>query len=285
VSTEGTDVIVAGAAKISRGPVLVVSTYQGAVELRSGDQSMTVPALREATVGAGGSLAGPLAALTYDAEDLWDRRFLSDSIELGRELEARSKGFSAQLGADEGRTVEFLLQLLPALGNQPDFTPALFAPGRAPGESLVGAAIALEGTRGTFGERWAGVFGFRDAGAQWGLVALDQGVGRVPVLGAVDAAIGRGPRAFETIPLPGPSTTPGEGVALPGPIGGGTGPGSTPTTVARPPSTQNPPVSVPTTAPPATTIGPLNTGIPALDAAVNALVETLTGLLRSLGGS
>ena len=47
--------------------------------------------------------AGPSPApspLSYDADDPWDRRFLSDAIELGNELEARSKGFSAQLGAD-----------------------------------------------------------------------------------------------------------------------------------------------------------------------------------------
>ena len=125
------------------------------------------------------------APLSYDADDAWDRRFLSDAIELGNELEARSKGFSAQVSP--GRRPH---RRVPARGccptspPSPTFVAALFDPKRAPGESLVGAAIALEGTRGTFAERWAGVFGFRDEGAQWGLVALDQGVTRVPLLAA-----------------------------------------------------------------------------------------------------
>ncbi len=147
----------------------------------------------------------------------------------------------------------------------------------------MGAAIVLEGTRGTFAERWAGVFGFRDEGAQWGLVALDQGVTRVPLLARVDAAVARGPRPFETIPLPGPS--PGNGVALPS----GPNPGANPPApvVTAPPSAVTPTVPVPSTVapvPPVDGPGPLNTGIPILDETINALVETLSGLLRGLGG-
>ena len=278
VSTEGTDVVVSGGAQVSRGAALVVSSYDGTVELRSGDRSATIPALRAVSIPAGGAVPDRLSPLAYDADDSWDRRFLSDAIELGNELEARSKGFSAQVSAADEPDAEFLARLLPPLAGQPDVA-TLFDPTRAPGESLVGAAIALEGTRGTFAERWVAVFGFRDDGAQWGLVALDQGVTRPPLLASVDAALGRGPRPFEPVPLPGPSS--GGEVALPTPNGSG-GSGGPATTA--PPSGQ-PPVPVPTTLPPIPEPpGPLNTGIPILDATINALVETLSGLLKSLGG-
>lgn len=291
VATEGTDVIVGSAARITRGPVLVVTSYSGDVELRSGDQSTTVPALREATVAADGQVSG-LVPLSYDAEDPWDRRLLGQAIEVGNELEARSKGFTAQLGPTDGRTVEFLVGLLPGLGQQPAFGAGIFDARRSPGESLVGAAIALEGTRGTFEERWTGIFTFRDAGAQWGLVALDQGVTRTPLLAALDAAIGRGPRSFEPLPLPGP-----EGSAAGGGTsgGGGTGGGGTSgsssggtsgTTIAGSPGVTSPTVTtVPPPTPPNPDIGPVDTGIPLIDNTINALVSALTGLLRSLGGS
>ena len=74
-------------------------------------------------------------------------------------------------------------------------------------DTLVGAAITLEGTRGTFAERWAAVFTFRDEGAEWGLVAMDQGVARVPLLNAIDAAISRGPTQFAVGPPGRPPTS------------------------------------------------------------------------------
>ncbi|MEA2716737.1 MAG: putative surface-exposed virulence protein [Actinomycetota bacterium] len=277
VSTEGTDVVVSGGAQVSRGPVLVVSSYDGAVELRSGAGTVTVPALRQVSIAAGSEVPEQPSPLSYEQDDAWDRRFLSDAIELGNELEARSKGFSAQVTAADGNGAEFLIGLLPALGDHPEVT-TLFQPERAPGESLVGAAVVLEGTRGTFAERWAGVFGFRDQGAQWGLVALDQGVTRAPLLARVDAALARGPRPFEPVPLPGPESD--GGVALPAPSNGSSGPPRVPAPTVAPSATTS--VPVPTTLPPGP--GPLNTGVPILDNTINALVATLSGLLRSLAG-
>ncbi|HVF14478.1 MAG TPA: hypothetical protein VM942_07760 [Acidimicrobiales bacterium] len=284
VVTEGADVTVSGGAQVSRGSVLVVSSYDGTVGLRSGDQTSTVPALREVTIPAGEPPRR--SPLTYDPDDAWDRRFLSDSFELGNELEARSKGFGAQVSPGDGLTPEFLLRLLPDLGGEPEFTPALFDAKRAPGESLVGAAIVLEGSRGTFAERWAAVFGFRDEGAQWGLVTLDQGVTRQPLLASVDAAISRGLRPIEPTPVPGSTGGGGNGgVAQPSPPSGGSagsaGSGGTPATPGPAASPTVPAPTAPTTIPP---VGPLNTGIPILDETINALVETLSGLLRGLGG-
>ena len=293
VSTEGAEVVVSGGAQISRDRCSWCRPTRARSSCGRPTGRPPCPPCAQASIAAGGAVPDRPTPLAYDADDTWDRRFLSDAIELGNELEARSKGFSAQIDPADGRTVEFLLRLLPGLAAQPEFSPALFDAGRAPGESLVGAAIALEGNRGTFAERWAGVFGFRGEGAQWGLVALDQGVSRAPLLAAVDAAIGRG-RSLETDPFPEtPAGGADGGIALPTVPGtgaggsggssgaggsGGSGGSASPTTrpvapTVPPPSTPNP------------NAGPLNTGIPLLDATINALVETLTGLLRTLGES
>jgi hypothetical protein len=64
---------------------------------------------------------------------------------------------------------------------------------------LVGAAIVALSRRGTFAERWTAVFGFRDDGADWGLVARDQDVDRTPLLDEIGKAIIRA-----TAPLAGP---------------------------------------------------------------------------------
>jgi hypothetical protein len=154
-------------------------------------------------------------------------------------------------------------------------------PARPPGDTLVGAAIALESTRGTFAERWAAVFGFRDQNAGWGLVALDQGVARAALLATMDGAVSRAPAQFAAGPpsrLPTSLNPPSSGVST-------TLAPRTTTTVAR----VQPGVTTTTTAPPpsggtsTTIVGPINTGTP-LDATLNSLVNTLTGLLNSLSG-
>jgi hypothetical protein len=280
----GVDVSVTGIARVSRGVALLVATYKGFATMNADGRSLTVPALRQAAVQATGGLPPRVEPLEYSVTDLWDQRFLSDAIDLGSQLAARSQGFTAQVG-DDARSVKAFRNLFPQLAAEPSFDVPLFNPNRPPGESLVGAAITLAGTSGTFSSRWAAVFAFRDEGASWGLVALDQGVDRVGLLDSVQAAIGRGPTTFAagspgtgsgTLPPPSGSaatttTTVPRSTATTRPPGGG---GSGSTTTTRPPS------SATTTTTPT---GPLNTGSPVIDDAVNSLVDTLTGLLRSLG--
>lgn len=276
-------VAVTGVARISSGIALLAATYQGSAVLTSEGRSITVPALRQAAISAVGTFPQRPSPLEYSPSDAWDQRYLSDAIALGNELAARSQGFSAQFASGEGRTAAFFKSLFPRLAAEPGFDAPLVNALRPPGETLVGAAITLEGTRGSFAERWAAVFGFRDEGAPWGLVALDQGVSRVPLLDAVTAAIGRSPTTFaEGQPGSGPSSLP--------PPGGG----STPTTApprpttsttaprGRPGTSTTTPAPVPPPGPPSPT-GPLNTGAPIIDDTINSLVDTLTGLLRSLG--
>jgi hypothetical protein len=288
VAATSAEVAVRGDARISRGVALLVATYEGTAELTSAGSSLAVPALRQTALPPTGQFPTKVSPLEFSADDGWDQRYLSDAIELTGQLDARSQGFTAQLGPNEGRSFAYVRDLYPRLAAEPGFTAALVNPGRPPGETLVGAAITLEGTGATFADRWAAVFGFRDEGAPWGLVALDQGVNRVPLLEAIEGAISRGPTTFAE----GPSTaTPGS-VAPPS-----RGGGPATTSVPRAPTTTTPPAgsrpgapatTTTTAAPPSptTTIpaGPLNTGSPLLDETVNSLVDTLTGLLRSLGG-
>jgi len=286
VGTTGAEVAVQGDARVSRGVALLVASYKGTAQLSSVGSTLTVPALRQAALPATGEFPTTVAPLEYVMSDDWDRRYLSDAIELSNELAARSDGFSAQLGPREGRSFNYFRDLFPALAAEPAFVASMVNPARPPGETLVGAVITLEGEQGAFAERWAAVFAFRDQGAPWGLVALDQGLTRAAVLPAVEAAISRGPTNFAA----GPPTGAPQSLGPPS-VGGGpatTAPRRTTATTVRPrPGAAPTPTPTPTAPPPGATTpttvaGPLNTGVPVVDQPVNSVVNTLTGLLNSL---
>jgi hypothetical protein len=298
-----------GDARLSRGLSLDTAVYDGAVDLRSGSRSFRVAALRQLSVPGVGLLpdAGTHAPpLEYRASDRWDREFLGDWIALGDDLEARSNGLSGQIGPDQGRTAGFYRLLLPDLDAQPDFTQTLVDEQQSvpPGERLVGAIIALAGTRhASFADRWTAAFTFRADGAEWGLVALDQRVRDRPALVTqMDAALSRvvsrpDVAAAAKVPPAGSTsgTTPRKDGSAP-PVtsapGGGTTQPSTPPTTSPAPTTQpivpllplptvpppsgdqSQPSSPPTTQPPASgdTIGQLT----------DTLVDTVGGLLGGL---
>jgi hypothetical protein len=281
VEVTGAEVAVQGEARISRGVALLIAAYKGTAQLSAGGSTLTVPALRQAALPATAQFPAKASPLEYSATDPWDQRYLSDAIELSNQLSARSQGFTGQLGATEGRSFTFYRDLFPQLAAEPSFTAALVNPARAPGETLVGAAITLQGTRGAFAERWAAVFAFRDQGAPWGLVVLDQGVDRVPLLDAIEGALSRGPAEFASGP---PTRTPS---SLAPPRSGSTATTAVPVPTTTAPVRPRTGATTTTTPPPTTSttsVGPLNTGSPLVDDTVNSLVNTLTGLLRSLGG-
>jgi hypothetical protein len=281
VSLTGSEVAVQGDARLSRGVAVLVAAYKGTAQLNAGGSTLTIPALRQAALPATGQFPSRATPLEFASADAWDQRYLSDAIELSNQLGARSDGFTAQLGSTDGRAVQYFRDLVPRLAAEPAFTTPLVSPTRAPGETLVGAAITLEGKHGTFAERWAAVFAFRDAGAPWGLVALDQDVSRAPLLAVIDAALSRGPAEFAQGP---PTRTPSS-LARPNAGSATTIVAPTTSTTVRPRAgvtTTTAPQTAPTTT--TTVVGPLNTGAPLIDNTVNSLVNTLTGLLRSLGG-
>ncbi|MGI8984828.1 MAG: hypothetical protein ACR2HM_09905 [Acidimicrobiales bacterium] len=282
IAAANAEVVVLGDSRISRGVAVLVATYKGSAELKAGGATLAVPALRQAALPPTGQFPTSTTPLEFSGSDAWDLRYLSDAMDLSNQLAGRSSGFSSQLSPTEGRSATYFRDLLPQLADEPSFTADLVSPARSPGDTLVGAAIALVGADGSFAERWAAVFGFRDQGAAWGLVALDQGVSRVPLLATLDGAIRRAPAQFAAGP---PPSRPLTSLNPPNNQGATTVPPAIATTsVPRP----RPGATTTTTAPATTgttgttSVGPLNTGTP-LDDTVNALVKTLTGLLNSLG--
>jgi hypothetical protein len=189
---------------------------QGAVKLRAGVPAAHAYAGRARISGAGDleELKGlrqvvltPSATpepLEYDANDPWDREHLGDAIAFGRRLEALARGISGDLAGGTTRSAGYYESAIPALADEREFAADLVGD-RPPGETLVGASIAVQGRIGTFRERWEAVFAFRDAGAAWGLVALDQGVSSAPVLDTIELAIADAPTSAD--PVAPPTTT------------------------------------------------------------------------------
>lgn len=301
VAAENT-IQVTGAARISRDLAVVVGVYQGAAGVESAGRAVSVPALRQVTVPAPG-LPSRATPIMFSATDSWDQKYLGDAMELGNQLASKSVGFSGQVGPSVATNADFFRQTLPGLAGQP-FDASFMTATRPPGETLIGAAITVLGSKGQFPDRWASVFSFHEElGAPWGLVALDQGVARAALLAEIDAAIGRVPgiggatapapasvpAPLPVITVPAPVSTGGAGgggVAAPAPFSATTVP-STPASGgsggggAGTPAGSTGPTGVST--PPLTPRGPLNTGLPVVDDTVNAVVEALTGLLKELG--
>jgi hypothetical protein len=197
-----------------------------------------------------------------------------------------SRSFTGTLGPTQGRTAGFYELLVPTLQQQTGFSSTLFASrvDEKPGETLIGAAIASLGTRGSFTDRWSDVFEFRGdpahGGAAWGLVALDQGVNADPLIRVVEAALQSTPLQFaQAAPV------------APGPVNTGTAPAN-PTTPRDPgtattPTTSEPPTTTPPPTVPPVTVPPLqipvpeppSTGVPLIDGLVNTVGQLLGGLL------
>lgn len=299
VKAAGSQVLVRGVARVERSLAVSAGVYQGGVVLESGGRELTLAALRQAAVPAIGVLPTSATPIAYDSDDEWDRRFLGAAMAFGRELEARSRAFGPNVAADEGRTPGFYRVLLPDLELEGAFEGSLLTPGRPAGETLVGATLALSGKKASFAERWRSVFGFRDEGAAWGLVALDQGVASAPepVLRRLDAAIGRAPLRFASSAAAAPASSASSSTSSPtggggagsgagsgargGDGGGGRGGGSSTTTTTPTTPTTQPPPTTSTTQPPL--IRPPDTGPvePITAPILDPVIDTINGLLGS----
>lgn len=201
--------------------------------------------------------------LEYDGGDEWMRRYLGEAIAFGDRLESLARGYTGDLQPGS-RSASFYEAVLPALAGEREFGAELLDDDREPGETLVGAAIAVQGREGAFAIRWDEVFTFRDEGAAWGLVALDQNVSSAPLLETIELAITESPLSDQ----PRPSTT----TTRPPPT---TAP---PTDTTDPPPTTTPPP--PTTEPPPPDPGDDPGGIltPVLDPVREVLDEVLDTL-------
>lgn len=261
-----------GSAQVTRAHGVAVAAYEGTVNLDSAGQERTVPALRQMLVPRLGRPPQAPRPLAYDEDDPWDRRFLGAAIDVGDRLDALATGYTRNLRDGEGRTPGFFRLVLPGLDDEPDFGAELIRLDRPPGETLIGAAITDLGKRGDFVERWESVFRFRDEGAHWGLVALDQDVSGTPLLGAIEQAVSSSPLAFVEPPRRSPAIT------TPPSTPPSTEPGPTTTTEPPPPSTEPP---APTDPP---VLEPLEPFTPSLEPVVDPLQEVVEGLVAGLLG-
>ena len=194
-----------GAARVQQALSVTVALYAGAADVRSAGRPFPggLTALRQVSVPATGLLPRTPSPLVYDETDPdpWDREFLGEAIALGTDLDVRARGFTGQLGPRATVTAPLLRQVLPRLADEDEFGDQLLADAeRSPGEALVGAAIVVESDGAPFRARWDDVFAFRDDGARWGLVALDQKVKRDALLGTIGDAVGRSPLLFAASP-------------------------------------------------------------------------------------
>ena len=248
------------AARVDRGLSLRAGSYRGAVAIDSAGQERSVEALRQLGIASVGRPPGSAEPFLVDETDPWDRRFLGAAIDLGGRLDGYSRSFSDNAGPGAATSSDLFEEALPALADEPGFAAALRSEARRPpGETLVGAALVTLGTDGDFDDRWADVFGFRDDGAGWGLVAADQHLDDATVLATVEQALVRAQPTPEiavgttaTTAGGGPGTTTGTG---------GTTPATTPPTTTDDSDDDGggPSPTTPTTTPLPTTLPPLTT--------------------------
>jgi len=300
VRAAGSQVDASGATRLDVTLALRVVSYGGRAVVRSGGRTLEVPALREASVPVVGVLRGP-RPIAIDGADVWDRRFLGDAAAKESELESLARGFTGQVARANATSPAYYRSVLTGL-NAAEFRQAeVDRLGRAAvdtsvpaaderfraGDVLVGAAVALQGRRGTFADRLAGISAFRSEGASWGLICLDQQVPSIEALlrlvdGAVNAAplelaapgtrtttpAGEPPpaRPTTTTTVPGARTTPTTSTTVPGPTG--TTPRTTPLLPAQqqqPPPPSPPPLVLPV--------------VPLLDTVVDPVAKLLNDLL------
>ncbi len=247
----------AGALKVHAG-VPLAAAYEGRTTINGAQPLSEVTGLRQVVI----TPSAVPEPLHYDAADPWDRRYLGAAIAFGNRLEALARGYTSDLRAGD-HSADFFRSVLPGLAHEREFGAELIDD-RAPGETLVGAAIATQGREGTFRERWQEIFAFRDQGAAWGLVAADQGVSSAPVLESIELAIGESPLTNRPPP---PTTT-------------------TPTTAPPPtsaPTSTPPPTSGPTTTTPPPTTPPPPPGGDVLDPVLTPTQQILDDVLGVLG--
>ena len=183
----GTAVIkVAGTAKLRRGVSLAAGVYTGTARLERNDQGLNVSQYRQAAVVGTGILPPAPDPLSLAPSDEWDRRMLGPVMALDEQLMLITRAFEADAPAAVGP--ETYKQWVPRAAGLP-LTPEMLA-GRAVGENLVGVTlVALD--KGDFLSRFQAIFGFRAAGASWGLVAADRAINPNPVLSDLELALSR----------------------------------------------------------------------------------------------
>lgn len=172
-------------ARLTGNVALRVGMYDGSATVTSAGATRAAPSLRFVEVVGAGDLTRP-RPLDYRGGDRWDDAHLGAAIELDRQLAAIVEGLHA------GRVdpmamperVRRVLDRPPAAA-----TVAALVAEREPGyANAIAVAVAGSGAR-PFADGWARAVGFHDAGARFGLVALDLGVDPDAVVDALLASL------------------------------------------------------------------------------------------------
>ncbi|HEX3539089.1 MAG TPA: hypothetical protein VHT75_01485 [Acidimicrobiales bacterium] len=294
----GTLVVPKGVAQLAVGSAtanLTAKVYTAVSQLDiTGNPAVSIAAPRQVTLTPDTRLPVTAGPLQYQADDAWDRLYLGSAMSVSDQLAAAANGFNAQLSATEGSDPSFYQQLVPALNSRPDFVAAFSAaqhaqplagsPAAKPGDYLIASVIALRANGGSLINRLNDELLFHAQGANWGFVALDQGVSDLTgVLNDLLGAIGRAslpitgapPSQLAIGPPPTIATTP---TTRP-PTRSTTPPATTAPRVTVPPATPTPttnPLTIPapSQSPPGILGGLLN---PLLDPLINALNNILGG--------
>ena len=230
-----------GAARVRRSSGVTLAVYRGQASVDALGRTLAQPvsAFRQVAVADTGVLPRRAVPLVYDRKhpDPWDVRYLGDAIDFGNQVDRRALALNRQL-APSSPDAALLSSIVPALRSTDGFGGDLVDEAKSVGESVVGASIALSGP-GDFVRRWNAAFRFREDGADWGLVALDQRARRDSVFGLLDGALDRLPARFT-----GGTTTSSSTTTTSRPGGGSTTtttePSGPPGTIPEPPEPPDP---------------------------------------------
>ncbi|CAN5903488.1 hypothetical protein BH23ACT2_BH23ACT2_30720 [soil metagenome] len=177
-------------ARVTRTTAVSVGVYRGRAALGSAGASQDLTALRSSDIVGGGEFT-ERRPLDYDADDEWDRQYLAPAIALDRELRPLVAGIQA------GRLdATVLADRLRSVVNAPPSASGLATVLEERNDALdaaIGVAVAGTATEGSFARRWAQAIGFHDAGASWGLVAMDLGADPDAIIDALSRAVERTP--------------------------------------------------------------------------------------------
>lgn len=272
-----------GAARVRRSTGVSVGVYDGDAVVAAHGLERDVPALRQLSVSDASTIPRRAAPLVFDRENLdpWDRRYLGGAVALGAELDRLSAAVTRRvpLGSTTGAA---LREVVPALADEAVLDRVQVPAGRTTGETVVGASIAA-GADGEFLERWEAVFDFREQGADWGLVALDQEAGRDDVVAVLDSVLEEavdGPIVVAAPTLVGPTGTTA-GPAAPAPTPTTAPPAPPPSTTPPPSAPEEPEPTSPTPPPPPPLLEPIEGLLGPAAESTGTVVATLT---ESVGG-
>ena len=262
LTSEGVSARGDGVYRFDRALSIRIGVYEGSAVVATPSGELRVPEYRQSVI-AGRVLPRSPEPLRVRTGDAWDARFLSEVIDLDRRLSAQRRGYQAEFGrrmrtlnplreiAGDDRRLRFLRS---ELGD------------RTSGDLMIALVIGLlveDETGSNLSMILSRIFGLFDAGASWGLIAVDEGIESRALTDGIVRAIALRTGDVE----PGTDVTPPP--ASPSPSPGGPSPSPEPTKTKEPspspsptpsespsPSPSPSPTPTPTPTPPLCEISP-----------------------------